>query len=54
MCKGVEGCGRGIGGRVWWGGVEGCGRGRGVWWVGKGVWREGWCVSGVGEQGRAV
>ena len=33
MWKGVEGCGRGIGGRVWWGGVEGCGRGRGVWWV---------------------
>ena len=26
MWKGVEGCGRGIGGRVWWGGVEGCGR----------------------------
>ena len=23
MWKGVEGCGRGIGGRVWWGGVEG-------------------------------
>ena len=21
MWKGVEGCGRGIGGRVWWGGV---------------------------------
>ena len=28
MWKGVEGCGRGIGGRVWWGGVEGCGRAR--------------------------
>ena len=25
MWKGVEGCGRGIGGRVWWGGVEECG-----------------------------
>ena len=28
MWKGVEGCGRGIGGRVWWGGVEGCGWGK--------------------------
>ena len=34
MWKGVEVCGRGIGGRVWRGGVEGCGRGGGVWWVG--------------------
>ena len=44
MVRGVEVCGKG------WrcvGGVEGCGRGRGVWW-------EGWCVGGAGEQGRAV